>query len=140
MEGDYIPDLKKKLFTEKELEIIICRLVKAIHDAVERGNILESAQSVEEVARIRAEADSTEAFLTECAVIKKDGRVRRTDLLAAYEDFCKQEDRQALSKTSFYKSMRTKGYLEVKDDGHICFKGVELGFMKTPEDEEPAFD
>ena len=128
-----IPDLESKLSDEKEVEAVISGLVEGAKQALERGQIYESGANLGEITRMKIESDTTEAFIEECCVRDQKARVKRPDLLSAYENFCKEEEREPLRKTAFYKALRTKGYRETKVHGTVYFSGLELKFMETEE-------
>ena len=108
-------------------------LVEGAKQALERGQIYESGANLGEITRMKIESDTTEAFIEECCVRDQKARVKRPDLLSAYENFCKEEEREPLRKTAFYKALRTKGYRETKVHGTVYFSGLELKFMETEE-------
>jgi P4 family phage/plasmid primase-like protien len=133
-EGAFIPDLDSKLNDEKELEAVICGLVEGAKQALDRGKIHESGANSHEITRMKTESDSVEAFIEESCNKGQKVRIKRPDLLAAYEDFCKCEEREPLRKTAFYKALRTKGFRETKIHGTVYFAGLELKFIETEED------
>ena len=136
-EGVFIPELETKLSDEKEIESVISGLVEGAKRAINRGQIYESGANLGEIVRMKIESDTSEAFIEECCNREAKARVKRPDLLAAYEDFCKQEEREPLRKTAFYKALRTKGFRETKIHGTVYFAGLELKFIET---EESPFD
>lgn len=133
-EGAFIPDLDSKLNDENEIEAVICGLVEGAKRALDRGKIHESGANSCEITRMKTESDSVEAFIEESCNKGQKVRIKRPDLLAAYEDFCKQEEREPLRKTAFYKALRTKGFRETKIHGTVYFAGLELKFIETEED------
>lgn len=132
-DGAFIPDLESKLSDEKEVEAVISGLVEGAKQALERGQIYESGANLGEITRMKIESDTTEAFLEECCNRDPKARIKRPDLLTAYENFCKEEEREPLRKTAFYKALRTKGFRETKIHGIVYFAGLELKFMETEE-------
>lgn len=132
-EGAFIPDLETKLNNEKEIETVISGLVEGAKRALDRGQIHESGANLGEITRMKTESDTTEAFIEECCNRDSKARIKRPDLLAAYESFCKEEEREPLRKTAFYKALRTKGYRETKIHGTVYFSGLELKFMEAEE-------
>lgn len=115
------------------LEAVISGLVEGAKQALERGQIYESGANLGEITRMKIESDTTEAFLEECCNRDPKARIKRPDLLTAYENFCKEEEREPLRKTAFYKALRTKGFRETKIHGIVYFAGLELKFMETEE-------
>ena len=75
--------------------------------------------------RLRCDSDTVEAFLTERIVKIPDGRIKKLDLYRSYEAFCQDMERQSLTKQNFYRSMKTKGFGEIKTNGTECFRGIE---------------
>lgn len=136
-EGIFVPELETKLSDEKEIESVISGLVEGAKQALNRGQIYESGANMGEITRMKIESDTSEAFIEECCNREPKARVKRPDLLAAYEDFCKCEEREPLRKTAFYKALRTKGFRETKIHGTVYFAGLELKFIET---EESPFD
>lgn len=132
-EGVFISDLEAKLSDEKEIETVISGLIEGAKQALERGQIYESGANFGEITRMKTESDTTEAFLEECCNRDPKARIKRPDLLTAYENFCKEEEREPLRKTAFYKALRTKGFRETKIHGIVYFAGLELKFMETEE-------
>lgn len=132
-EGAFIPALEAKLSDEREIEMVISGLVEGAKQAIERGQIYESGANLGEITRMKTESDTTEAFIEECCNRDSKARIKRPDLLAAYESFCKEEEREPLRKTAFYKALRTKGYRETKIHGTVYFSGLELKFMEAEE-------
>lgn len=132
-EGSFISDLEAKLSDEKEVEAVISGLVLGAKQALERGQIYESGANLGEISRMKIESDTTEAFIVECCVRDQKVRVKRTDLLAAYENFCKDEEREPLRKTAFYKALRTKGFREAKVHGTVYFVGLDMNFLEINE-------
>lgn len=132
-EGAFIPALEAKLSDEREIEMVISGLVEGAKQAIERGQIYESGANLGEITRMKTESDTTEAFIEECCNRDSKARIKHPDLLAAYESFCKEEEREPLRKTAFYKALRTKGYRETKIHGTVYFSGLELKFMEAEE-------
>lgn len=90
----------------------------------QRKTITISQSSERAVMQLRVDSDTTEAFLLECCKEDKTGRVDRTELYDKYNAFCEESGRQSLTKNNFYKSLRVKGYAELKTNGHRYFKGI----------------
>lgn len=136
-EGEYIPDLYEALEKESEIEIIISHIVQGAKSALDRGQIFESGANEEEVLRLQEDSDSVASFLNNAVISDASSKVKRPDLFAAYEDYCRSEERISLGKTAFFKALRTKGYREAKIQGNVYMYGLGLGFMnveKTPFD------
>lgn len=130
-EGEFIPDLYEKLSDETEIEIIISHIVKGAKEALIRGRIFESGANSGEISRLQEDSDSVASFLNNAVIFNTASKVKRPDLFAAYEDYCKQEERISLGKTAFFKTLRTKGFREAKVQGNIYVYGIQLGFMNV---------
>ena len=111
--------------------IWIC--VRALEKLYQEGWITESQASKEAVKRLRCDSDTVEAFLTADCVRAIEGRIKKLDLFRSYEAYCQEMERQPLTKQNFYRSMKTKGFGEIKTNGTECFRGIEYK-GKIPED------
>ena len=103
---------------------------EAVERMYERRILVSSADSEKAVTQLRMDSDTVQAFLMEGCILDKTGRMERTELYKKYEQYCEETDRQSLTKNNFYKSLRVKGYKEIKIDGYRYFKGIS--------DEKPA--
>ena len=117
------PNLFQEL--EEEIEYLLQLVVKALERMYEQKIITISNASKKAVLQLRADSDTTEAFLQEFCVNIENGRIERTELYNTYNKFCEDTDRQSLTKNNFYRALRTKGYLEIKTGGYRYFKGIE---------------
>lgn len=108
----------------KETDYFIRLCVEALERMYERGRIIESKGSIEAVRRLRCESDTVEAFLTEFTGKKPDERIKKLNLYRDYEAYCLDMGRQSLTKQNFYRSMKSKGYAEIKTNGVEYFKGI----------------
>lgn len=114
-----ILELQKELVSKRGM-------LEGLHRIYERGCILESEHSKGEVDQMRRDSDTTEDFLDVCCVKESEARVDRSELFAKYEQHCENEGRQSLSKNTFNKAIRAKGYKQIKSCGCYFFKGVSL--------------
>lgn len=126
-----------------EIDAFIHMAVDALERMLIVGYIQESQGSVEGVRQLRRDSDTVQAFLESCCTLDPKGTEKKSDLFAAYRSFCQESERQALSRNSFYKSMRLKCFTEVKTDlgimkGVMCYRGIFLGKTagKLPEETE----
>lgn len=119
------PNLFQELLTE--IDYLLQLSVQAVERMYQQGTITVSEASEGAVLQLRADSDTTEAFLQEFCVNSDVGRIERTELYNKYNAFCEDTDRQSLTKNNFYKAMRTKGYSELKTNGYRYFKGIEYG-------------
>lgn len=116
------PNLFQELLTE--IDYLLQLSVQALERMYQQGAITVSEASEKAVLQLRADSDTTEAFLQEYCVDDEKGRIERTELYNKYNAFCEDTDRQSLTKNNFYKAMRTKGYSEIKTNGYRYFKGI----------------
>lgn len=129
---DKVPLKKESDFFDRlsaEVDDFILLSVQALERLYQTGQIVESPGSVEAVKRLRCDSDTVEAFLTERVEKVPDStenRIKKSDLYRSYEEFCRDMERQSLTKQNFYRSMKTKGFSEVKTKtGTECFRGLK---------------
>jgi P4 family phage/plasmid primase-like protien len=127
-QGDFIPNLYERLREEEEIEIVISHVIEGVKSAFKRGKIYESGASLGAVSRLRKDSDSVAAFLDECIERKADGRIKRPDLYACYEQYCREEERIPLGKKGFFRDLRSKGIKETKNQGTMLFCGLSIKF------------
>lgn len=127
-----VPEKRETGFFDRlsaEIDDFIRISVNALEGLYQKGQITESKGSVEAVQKLRCDSDTVEAFLTEKIVKVPDSvenRIKKLDLYRSYESFCLDLERQSLTKNNFYRSMKTKGFGEVKtSSGTECYKGVQ---------------
>lgn len=120
------PDVTLLSKLEKELPYYIKLTMEALHRVYERGYILESENSKNEIEQMKRDSDTTADFLDMCCTIEPGARVDRGELFTRYEKHCESEGRQALSKNAFNKAIRSKGYKQVKSCGYWYFEGISL--------------
>lgn len=126
-----VPAEKKADFFDRlaaHIDDFIHISVEALERMYEDGKITESDGSLESVKRLRCDSDTVEAFLdekTERVPDNTENRIKKLDLYRSYEAFCRDMERQSLTKQNFYRSMKAKGFGEVKTKGGAeCFKGI----------------
>lgn len=130
-EGEYIPDLKKRLAEEKEIEILISYLVQGAKNVVEGAKLYRSGANSSEVLQLQKESDTVTAFLDECTERDKKSREKRSDIFETYKTFCEKEERQPLGRTAFFKALETKGYQKTKIQGIYYIRNIKIGFMNV---------
>jgi P4 family phage/plasmid primase-like protien len=121
--SNHIDDLERKL--HDEILVLLQFVVAALRDMYNRGSIIESDNSKASVVELYKDSDTVMAYMEEC--LNKDGmaKVSRDKLYSAYERYCNQNERGALSRNGFYKNLRTKGFSEIMDpQGIRYFKGI----------------
>lgn len=117
------PDFFQKL--EQEMDYFIHLAVDALHRMYisETGRITESESSKRAVEKLRQDSDSVQAFLDDETISLPGNREKREDAYFAYEKYCRNEKRTALTRNLFYRSMRAKRS-EVKSNGQYYFQGI----------------
>lgn len=127
---------------QDDVDTFIRLAVNAYHEILvdDRGKpkdqpkITKSAKSEEMVNDVHAYADSVTAFIQDrtCTTVDENGnpvpgkKTPRDALYRAYESYCADEGRQALSRLSFFQNLREKGYSETRDSQGRYFKRLEL--------------
>ena len=129
--GEYIQDLNNKIFQESEAEIVISHLINYLKNALSRGKLFESGDSLKEIKALRHDSDTVSAFLEDWGVESKEKRILRVNLYNYYEEYCREESRTPLGKTTFFKSMRAKQFIEKKIQGEYYFYGIDVEFHHT---------
>ncbi len=132
------PNLFQELLSE--VDYLLQLSVQAVERMYQQGTITVSESSERAVLQLRADSDSTEAFLQEFCVDDEKGRIERTELYNKYNTFCGDTDRQSLTKNNFYKSLRVKGYCEIKTSGYRYFKGINYKENCSKSAPETALD
>lgn len=125
---DRVPEKKDPEFFDHlsaEIDDFIRISVTALERLYQNGRITESPGSIEAVKRLRCDSDTVEAFLNEKIIKIPEGRIKKLDLYRSYEAYCQDMERQSLTKQNFYRSMKTKGFGEIKTNGTECFRGLE---------------
>ena len=129
-----VPEQKRAdLFTELsgQLDYFIRLSVEALRRMYQTGTITESRASVAAVNQLRCDSDTVQAFLEEKTSRKDGERVERGALFVKYDNYCRDMDRTALSRNNFYKSMRAKGYKEIRLANGRYFGDIVLGKIDT---------
>lgn len=132
------PNLFQELLSE--VDYLLQLSVQAVERMYQQGTITVSEASEKAVLQLRADSDTVEAFLQEFCVDDEKGRIERTELYNKYNAFCEDTDRQSLTKNNFYKSLRIKGYCEIKTSGYRYFKGINYKENCSKSAPETALD
>lgn len=131
------PNLFQEL--EQEIEYLLRLAVQAVERMYQQGIITVADVSDRAVQQLWNDSDTVQAFLQELCDKDEKGRIERTELYDKYNEYCEDTDRQSLTKNNFYKSLRAKGYSEIKSNGYRYFKGISYlksGF-KRPQETAP---
>lgn len=130
---DRVPEKKETDFFDRlaaEIGDFIRLSVEALERMYQTKQIKESRNSIEAVKRMRCDSDTVEAFLSDCVERVPDGtdrRVKKSEMFVQYISYCEIWGRQSQTKQNFYRSMRSKGFGEIKgSDGHEYFRGARL--------------
>ena len=107
-----------------EADYFLRLCVSALVRMYAAGKIHESPASIEAVKTLRNDSDSVQAFLSANIDKSEEGRIKKKDLYTGYEQFCRDADRQSLTKSNFFRSMKAKGFSEIKTGGVECYKGI----------------
>lgn len=120
--------VKTDLFDQlrNEIDYFIRLCVEALARMYARGVILASDNSAQAVERLRMDSDTVEAFLQEETHKVQGVRVERGQLFQRYQDYCFASDRTALTRNNFFKSVRCKGFTEIKTMGVRYFEGISF--------------
>ena len=116
-----------------EIDYFIKLSVEALGRMYKAGVITESRASVAAVNQLRCDSDTVQAYIMECCSLGGDFRADRVTMYRKYSRYCEDNDRTALKKTAFFKSVRSKGFEEFKTNGEWFFKGISLD-RKIPYD------
>ena len=120
--------VKTDLFDQlrNEIDYFIRLSVEALARMYARGTILASDHSAQAVERLRMDSDTVAAFLGEETYKVTGARVERGQLFQRYAEYCFTADRQALTRNNFFKSIRCKGFTEIKTMGVRYFEGISF--------------
>lgn len=128
---DNVPEKRETDFFDRlsaDIDDFIRISVQALERLYQNGQIVESSGSIEAVKRLRCDSDTVEAFLnamTERVPDNTENRIKKSDLYQAYTGYCRDMERQSLTKQNFYRSMKAKGFGEIKTKtGQECFRGI----------------
>lgn len=118
-------DLSDQL--KEEIGYFIHLSVGALQRMYARGTIVVSDHSGEAVRRLRMDSDTVAAFIAEKMYVYRDGHAKRSEMYLRYCSYCVDAERQSLTKSNFFKSLRAKGFRERKDSGGVmCFYGISF--------------
>lgn len=123
-DGEYIPDLVKKITAE--LPQFIYFLTRRLHDVYIRGAIFESSESKGAVKGLRATSDSVQEFVDMCITESIGMRPKKIDVFNYYERYCQAEKLDSIGRNDFYKSMTAKGFIDGKSNGYAVFKDISI--------------
>lgn len=122
-----IPNLESRL--RAAIDDFIYLVVMAAHRMYNRGNIVESQNSKDNVMELYMASDTVTAFITDELEPMTGSLIERGRLFKEYGRYCEETERASLSVNGFYKNLRNKGYKEHKTSKQRYFKG--LAFKDT---------
>lgn len=110
----------------RELDYFMHISVDALERMYEAGLITESQSSVEAIKQMQFDSDTVAAWLQEETYRVPGSKLERSACYSSYEQYCRDNDRQALLRTSFYKAMRSKGYYEYRTASGRYFNDISF--------------
>lgn len=128
------PDTELFSRLEKEIPYFIRLSIEAAHKMYQRGIITISENSKQAVMQMRKDSDVVESWLNDCCTLGKDLRVERVEAYRNFEKYCEDEERQPLTRHSFFKALRTKNLAEVRGKTERFFVGVSVGKVTVKSD------
>ena len=109
--------------------------VQALHRMYQRGVITVSENSKAAVLQMRKDSDVVESWINDRCITREWLRIERTAAYKDFEEYCKEEERQALTKNGFFKALRIKSFSEVKGKNERFFVGISVKEV-PPENEK----
>ncbi len=110
-----------------EMPYFLKLAVQALNEMYQRGIITISESSKQAVAQMRKDSDVVQAWIDDCCTVGADLKMERTVAFEHFEKYCKDEERQALTKNGFFKALRTKNFAEVRGKIERYFSGIDIG-------------
>lgn len=98
--------------------------VMALYRMYQNGALAESQNSIDNVQELYMMSDTVMAFITDEMVPVTDSMIERDRFYDAYDRYCEENERQALSRNGFYKNLRNKGYVEKRTSKSRYFMGL----------------
>lgn len=121
--------LREKL--KGDTDYILYYAVKALQRLYANGTFTVSSRGEACVEELYRNSDSVKAFLDDTIVKRKGSRINRSRMYREYEDYCKENDRQAHGKTAFFRLMQDKGYYLKKTAEGIFYLDVDFASSNT---------
>ena len=119
-----------------DLNIFVYMIVRALEKMYERGVLLESQGSKDQVEKMWEKSDPVKAFLKDCTKKKAGARIQPRALYDVFDQYRFRIVAEQLSPNAFYASMESKGYKRIKSHGIQYFVDIELKGVQT----EPETD
>lgn len=124
---------------KKERKEIIKTCLQALNRLYASDRLLDSKSSIEEKRKLKELSDSVTGFFNNCIEIKESNKILRSDLYSHYIKFCTEEERTPMKKGSFFTTIDNKGYRQVKNDGIMVYKGIDIAWEVLPENLKKLF-
>lgn len=124
-EAERDPFLRDKL--AHELSGILNWALEGLKDFIDNGYQLPKCESSEALMqRYRSKYDTIYAFVSECCVVDKKASVKKTDLEAEYNEFCRCNNLSAVADRNMQDRMASHGFALGVRDGYKVYKGLRL--------------
>ena len=88
---------------------------------------------------MRKDSDVIQAWIDDCCTVGADLKMERAAAFADFEKYCKDEERQALTRNGFFKALRTKNFAEVRGKSERYFTGLSCEKVTVKTDGEGEF-
>lgn len=119
------PFLRDKL--SNELSGILNWAIEGLKDFIDNGYQLPKCESSEALmTRYRQKYDTIYAFVSECCVVDKKSSIKKTDLEAEYNRYCKDNNLSAVADRNMQDRMASHGFALGVKDGYKVYKGLRL--------------
>lgn len=145
IEMDNRPETPDRQLEEKlkaEIPYIISQALKELQMLFKENSLFESRRSKELVQELYADSDSVQGFIQDCMERDLNGSIKTTELMRMYKEYCQNAEREALSRTNFYRNLKSKGYGKKVVNGNEYFCGLKPkdgGFIEFDNPEELPF-
>ncbi len=122
-----------------EMPYFLKLAVQALNEMYQKGIITISESSKQAVAQMRKDSDVVQAWIDDCCTVGDYLKVERGEAYKGFEEYCKTEERQALTKNGFFKALRTKNFAEVRGKSERYFTGLSCEKVTVKTDGEGEF-
>lgn len=113
--------------------------VQALHRMYQKGIITVSENSKAAVLQMRKDSDVVESWINDRCIIREWLRIERAAAYKDFEEYCKEEERQALTKNGFFKALRIKSFPEVRGKSERYFVGLSVEKVTAESDGKDQF-
>ncbi|MBN2015904.1 hypothetical protein JW766_03650 [Candidatus Dojkabacteria bacterium] len=120
--------LISKLTTPNELSGLLNRALAGLKRLYDNGHFSENRTTASALEDYEKSNDNVFAFISDCCEIIQGSRIERTELYAAYEEYCQSEGYNPTSRQKVYKKIRS--YPQIGEvmgtKGIHFFTGIQL--------------